>query len=83
MERPLARRQKKLDFYAQMDKTWSTVEWFLNSFAKSEEVGNYVFKHYESLFYANVISNFFTNLTKENVREEGLPRGKITEIKSA
>jgi hypothetical protein len=57
------------------------MEGFLEGYSHSTVLQDFIFGHFESLFYSTLISNFFSNLTRQNVKEEGLPDGKIREIR--
>lgn len=69
-------------FYKQFDELYLEIEKFLNNYGKSRILQDHFIEVLNSLFYANLINNFFTNLNKENVKKINLPRGKIGQIKS-
>ena len=68
-------------FYEELDKVHLQIKEFLNNYIESTILQNHFFNEFESFFYATLINNFFVNLTRENVKEYNLPRGKIGEIK--
>lgn len=70
---------KKL--YKELDELNKENIEFLNKYPKSTILQNYFIKQNEALLYANLINNFFENLTKENVREFNLTEGDIGKIK--
>jgi hypothetical protein len=61
---------KKL--YVEMDDLFSSFIVMLNEYDNSEILQNYFFEILESLFYATLIDNFFSNLTPDNLEECGL-----------
>ena len=69
------------DFYEQLDEVYSSIEKFLNHYGRSTILQNHFMKSLKSFFYANMISNFFTNLNRGIVKEFSLPKGKIGQIK--
>lgn len=74
------RSEARSQIYSKFEKTWTDIEKFLNLFEQSNVLQEYVFKHYQSLIYANMVSNFFTNLNSKKVKEQHLPSGKIGKI---
>jgi len=71
----------KSKFYEELDKVHLQIKEFLNNYTESTILQNHFFNKFESFFYATLINNFFANLTRENVKEYNLPKGKIGEIK--
>ena len=70
------------DFYQKLGELFSGIEKLLNKYGKSKILQNHYMDMFKSFFYATLINNFFTNLSKANVKDLGLPRGKIGQIKS-
>jgi hypothetical protein len=68
-------------FYEDLDSLFHNIINTLNIFGDSQILQNYFFGRFESLVYANLINNFFKNLTKKNIAELGLSHDKITEIR--
>lgn len=68
-------------FYNEFDKVYLKIEEFLNTYSKSTILQSYFLNQLESLFYANLINNFFVNLNRETIKGYNLPRGKIGIIK--
>lgn len=68
-------------FYEQFDELYLSIENLLNDYNKSTILQNHFMKMFKSLFYANILNNFFINLNNENVKEFNLPKGKIGKIK--
>ena len=64
-----------------IDKFLGVGDKLLRDNAQSEILSKFIIDKAYSLFYANVISNFFSNLTSENVYDYNLPKGKISAIK--
>jgi len=68
-------------FLKELDELYSQIEGILNDYTKSTILQNHFLDQLKTLFYANLINNFFINLNKENIKECNLPRGKISIIK--
>jgi hypothetical protein len=69
-------------FYNEFDRIYDEIKKFLENYAISKVLQDYFIKQFISFFYANLINNFFTNLTQEDVIEYDLPRGNIGKIKN-
>lgn len=52
-----------------------------NSYQKSKTIQLFMFQRLVSFVVAQLISNFFDNLTQINIKEENLPKGFIKKIK--
>jgi len=72
---------KTAQFYGELDKVFSVFAEFLNQFNSSTTLQDYALQEFTSFFYANLINNFFTNLTKQNLKELNLPIGEIRKIR--
>lgn len=70
------------EFYKDLDKVDNEIKKFLENYSKSKVLQNHFIEQFISFFYGNLINNFFTNLTQENVIEYKLPQGNIGKIKS-
>jgi hypothetical protein len=69
------------NFYSNLDILFKKILSMLNDYERSHILQDYFFKQFLSLIYANLINNFFTNLTKENTKELKLSKEKIKLIK--
>ncbi|MFQ5821698.1 MAG: DUF5677 domain-containing protein [Candidatus Heimdallarchaeota archaeon] len=68
-------------FYEELDRVHLQIKEFLNNYVKSSILQNHFSNEFEFFFYATLINHFLTNLTRKNIKEYNLPRGKIAEIK--
>jgi hypothetical protein len=68
-------------YYNDLEKALSMFVGFLNNYGRSTALQDYAIQEFTSFFYANMISNFFRNLTAQNVKELQLPVGQIKAIK--
>ncbi|MFZ3058629.1 MAG: DUF5677 domain-containing protein [Candidatus Methanoperedens sp.] len=69
------------EFHKEFDKVDMQIREFLGNYSKSTILQNYFLNVFESLFYGNLINNFFINLNQTNIKDYNLPRGKIGKIK--
>lgn len=67
----------KKKFYNDCDDFFKTIIKFLDTFPNSSFLKNYFSEFFETFVYGNLINNFFNNLTRENIKELNLPKGKI------
>ena len=70
------------DFYKELDEVFSSLEKMLNNYGESEILQNHLIAMFKSHFYANLINIFFINLKRATVKELGLPKGKIGQIRT-
>ena len=68
-------------YYIDLEKAFSSFVGFLNNYGRSTVLQEYAIREFTSLFYANLIANFFRNLTPQNVKEMQLPLGQIRAIR--
>lgn len=73
--------KKSSDFHKQLDSLTAQFIDTLNGFEKSQILQNYFFSSLESVTYATIIDNFFSNITEENILELKIPVDKINTIK--
>ncbi|MEW6664116.1 MAG: DUF5677 domain-containing protein [Thermodesulfobacteriota bacterium] len=66
-----------------IDELLRAVTRLLAAFAKSKALQGYLAGQIETFLFATLINNFFLNLTPENVKEYGLPKGNIGKIRVA
>jgi hypothetical protein len=66
--------------YDQFDEVFSSIMEFLNNYSSSDVLQDYFFQMFESFVYANVINNFFLNLTAQNLKNCGLSGDHIAKI---
>ena len=71
----------KAYFFNELNKLLKAIIRFCKRYGQSEILQIYSFNILSSFAYANLVSNFFKNLTKENVANNNLPSGKIGIIK--
>lgn len=69
-------------FYKDLDKANKEMLNFLNCYPRSAILQDFFISGFKSLFYGNLINNFFTNLNMENIKELKLPKNKIAKIKN-
>lgn len=69
------------EFSNEIRQVYKTLEDFLNKYCKSRILQKFFSESLESLFYATIIKNFFSNLTQVNINEYSLPKGQINKIK--
>ncbi|MEX2193310.1 MAG: DUF5677 domain-containing protein [Nitrosarchaeum sp.] len=68
------------DFLTKFEEIMESAIKTLNSYSKSEILQNYFFEILNSLLYANMISNFFDNLTDTNLDELKIERTKSIKL---
>jgi len=68
-------------YYRDLEKAFSMFVGLLNNYGRSTALQEYAIQEFTSFFYANLVSNFFTNLTEQNVKEVQLPVGQIKAIR--
>lgn len=71
----------KKPFYKDFDKVSKEMLGFLNNYSRSKILQDFFIRSFRSFFYGNLINNVFTNLNTENIKELGLPKGKIGKIR--
>jgi len=81
MENTIKNKKTTTDFYRDFDRLFQDIIHTLNTYEKSPILQNYYFEQFCTLIYANLINNFFTNLTRENIKDLNLPSNKIKLIK--
>lgn len=69
------------NLYDEADKFFVKVVQILDKYGKSHILQDYLINVAKSLFYANIIKNFFDNLKPDNIIKLDLPVEKIAEIK--
>jgi hypothetical protein len=69
------------EFSNEIRQVYKTLDNFLNKYCKSRILQKFFSESLESLFYAMIIKNFFSNLTQVNINEYSLPKGQINKIK--
>lgn len=69
------------EYYEDLDNLFNSITNFLNKFNKSQILHDYFFQRFKSSVYANLIENFFRNLTQENIKELGLSKEQTSMIK--
>ena len=67
-------------FLSELNGIAKSIEGILEKYSKSELLQNYFFDMLNSLLYTNLISNFFENLTEENLREFKIEKQRSEEI---
>lgn len=67
-------------FYDQFDEIFLAITKILNTYSSSEVLQGYFFKTFESFVYANLVNNFFLNLTPENLTDYSLSSDYIVRI---
>lgn len=70
-------------FYNNLDKISKSLIGLLDNYQKSSTLQRFVFRRYKSFVIAQLISNFFSNLNVESIKEENLPYGYIKRIKES
>jgi len=68
-------------FYNDFDDMFSKIIEILDIHPKSKILQHYFYDLFESIFYSNLIGNFFRNLTPENIDEHGLKMEDVEKIK--
>ncbi len=70
------------EFYRGFDDLFSEIKDFLSECCKSEILQTFFWNGLESLFYRNLVLNFFTNLNRDTINALELPKGNIGRIKT-
>lgn len=69
------------DIYRKLDEVFLELTQALSIYSKSKFLQDYFITSYISFIYANIIKNFFINLTRETIKKLNLPKSQIGEIK--
>ena len=76
-------KARRKQYREDLDQLAIELSGFLNRFQRSELLQVYAKNLLRSFFYANLVINFFDNLTAKTVREMQLPKGQIGNIKNS
>ena len=71
------------EFYQKLDGLFSSLENFLKNYSRSRILQEFVVDCFSAFFYANLVDNFFNNLTAENAKELKLSKGQIGRIRGS
>ena len=71
----------KKPFYRDFDKASKEIVKFLDNYSRSTILQDFFIDRFRSLFYGNVIDNFFSNLNRENIKKVGLPKGTLGKVR--
>jgi hypothetical protein len=71
----------KNEFYEKLNEIYSSISGLLSNYCKSPILQNFCQSEVETLFYGNLVKNFFMNLNQKKIKELNLPKGKIGQIK--
>ena len=69
------------NFYEEIDRLVDSMISVLNNYSKSQILQDHFYHLLNSLFYGNMIVNFFDNLTEDNQKELNIGRDDVSKIK--